>query len=481
MLLAALSSLFFAFPRPLEMPRAEAYYVYGDVPHLEDRYDELDLWTSHAVAGRWEDGDGRVFSLSRLDTAAPRFAGPTLTRAKYADGEVRLSVSDKDSGLRMEAAAMLSPVPLAEKPEPPRHEIRGMKSVLYLHGTNDTCLVCAFLPENSPLWYLATWELAPEDEMDVAVENFEAGVLAEWDELDLPSEKNIEEKYRRRERRKPRDGGRRKDAALARERELFAADLSASVTNYAGWHFTPAGGFAIVDDLPRGGDFVRTLTNELRNAYARYAATVPSPLSGSNTLSVARIYKNRDEYLAALEIDGTEGLEWSAAYWDKSRRELVAHLPQDGEKELLKTFRHEAFHQYLSYACSMMTAAPWINEGYAQYFEDESDGEWGIDVDIDAAAEMLPAVMAMDYGEFYAGTDADRRLKYRMAWSIAWFLENGADEVRFRPFAKVKRKYVETLLKTQDMQLATFEAFGSPDNFRLFTAEWKKYWKERNG
>ena len=478
-MLLAVSTLFFAIPRPLEMPHAEAYYVSGDVPHLEDRYDELDLWTSRAVAGRWEDADGRIFSLSRLDVMAPRFAGPSVTRAKYDEGRVFLSVKDKDAALRLEAASLLSPILLAENPEPPRHPIRGMKDAGYWHGTNGTCLVCAFLPEKSPRWYLATWELAPDDEMDVAVENFEAEILSRWDDLDIPSERNpgpLADASR-----KAPTGKKRKIAEMQRERELFSADLSMSVTNYAGWHFTASDGFAVIDDLPEESGFVTSLTNELQRMYSRYSATIPSPISGSNTLSVARICRNREEYLALMDIDGVDGMEWSAAYWDRSRRQLAAYLPPDGEKELMKTFRHEAFHQYLSYACSMMTAAPWINEGYAQYFEDEDCGEWGIDIDIDAAAETLPAVMAMDYSQFYSGTDADRRVKYRIAWSIAYFLENGADEVRFRPFAGVKRKYLETLLKSQDMQLATFEAFGTADNFRLFAAEWKKYWKERNG
>ena len=50
------ASLFFAHPTPLDMPRAEAYLVReGGVRRLEDRFNTLDLWTSRAVLGRWED------------------------------------------------------------------------------------------------------------------------------------------------------------------------------------------------------------------------------------------------------------------------------------------------------------------------------------------------------------------------------------------------------------------------------------------
>ncbi len=50
-LLAAI--MWFAHPAPLDMPRAEAYLVTegNGTMRLEDRYDELDLWTANAVLG----------------------------------------------------------------------------------------------------------------------------------------------------------------------------------------------------------------------------------------------------------------------------------------------------------------------------------------------------------------------------------------------------------------------------------------------
>jgi len=145
----------------------------------------------------------------------------------------------------------------------------------------------------------------------------------------------------------------------------------------------------------------------------------------------------------------------------------------------MKTIRHEAFHQYLSYACSMVSASPWLNEGYAQYFEDEESADWGVDVGaerLERLAESLPALMLMDYAEFYGGTDAERRLKYRTAWSLARFIEKGAPKVRFEPFANLKRDYVESLLRHRDMRRATADAFGSEDKLKSFVSEWKRFW-----
>ena len=68
-----------------------------------------------------------------------------------------------------------------------------------------------------------------------------------------------------------------------------------------------------------------------------------------------------------------------------------------------------------------------------------------------------------------------RQLKYALARSIAYFLENGAPKVRFNPFGDVKKKYLDTLLETQDMHKATAAAFPGEEALRKFIVEWDKY------
>jgi len=493
------ASLFFCHPAPLDMPRASAYLVSdtSGARRLEDRYDELDLWTSRAVLGRWTDDEGRVLTVSKLDAVAPKFLGSAMTRSKYMDNVAKIGVRDRDESPRLEAIEKLSPFPLPEDdPVPPKHDVHGIKSALYYHGTNTTSLVCAFLPEESRAWYLVVWDLlegdatSPGDDIDVAKESFEEEFLGKWDEIvktDLRSEidflaerrayESSRSKSPRPAERKDGEPKRKKADPADRERELLRADAHHSVTNYQNWHSTDAREFTVLDDLPPDSTFVATLTNELGTMRAKYAAAFPTPLESSNVLAVARIFRSRGEYLEALDVNDHSEMKWSAAYWSPSRRELVAYLPQDGAEKLLETIRHEAFHQYLSYACAMMSASPWINEGYAQYFENEASADWGMEVDIDQLAEMLPVVMTMDYGAFYDGSDLQRRLKYRMAWSMAYFLEKGAPNVRFAPFKDVKSDYVKALLKHGDKNKATEEAFGTPENMRLFVSEWKKFWK----
>ena len=460
MLLFAAVSIFFANPDPLDMPRAEAFLVSdGSRRRLEDRYDRLDLWISRAVLGCWTDDAGRSFSLATLAVAPPAVDERGVeTREDYTASCAPLN--KKDDRRRRDAVELLAPVDIADESRAPRFLPRGMKHVEYWQGTNRAAIVCSFLPEKSDVWYFASWELVDGDDFAERMEAFEEEFLeGEWRTRTLWL------------------GGVEPPAG---EREQLRADAHHSITNYESWRWTDADSFTVLDDLPRQSGFVAALTNELPRLRAAYAATMPTPVDGSNTLCVARIYRNRAEYLAAVD----EGMEWSAAYWSPRRRELVAHLPDGGEAELMKTIRHEAFHQYLSYACSMISVSPWLNEGYAQYFEDPESYDWGRGIaatpdNIERIAASLPAVMMMDYKEFYDGTDAERLAKYRLAWSIAVFLEKGAPEVRFRPFASLKEDYVKALLKTQDMQKATVAALlGDEDKTKLFIREWTKFWQK---
>ena len=470
-LLAA--SLFFTNPSPMEMPRAQAYLVKEKgVYRLEDRYDKTDLWISRTVDGSWRDDDGREFLLASLAEAVPPIAkDKPVTRSDYVADAV--SIGKKDFNALFSAVDMLSPVPPAEEFTRPHQTPRGYKEVRYYQGTNESAIVCAYLPENSERWSFAAWTLADGDDFAERLKTFEDEFLAK-ERTDLDE--------RRESSAAPEKGDscRSKKAPPPGERELLRADARHSVALYDAWRVTDGDEFTVLDDIGSAHSFTVSVTNDLKRMRAAYAATVPSPIDGSNVLCVARIFASREEYLDALEANDHDDMEWSAAYWSPKRRELVAYLPPDGSEKLLETIRHEAFHQYLSYATSMIPTSPWFNEGYAQYFEKGPDGPDFVDsADLVAFAELLTAVMAMDYDEFYAGTDRERQLKYRLALSIAVFLEKGASEVRFEPFKDVKRDYVDALIKTKDMRKATAAAFKTVDNMKLFVSEWTNYWKEQ--
>ena len=469
MILFALS-LFFTDPAPIDMPRAEAYLVREDgVSFLEDRFNSLDLWTTQSVIGRWVDEQDRMFMLSALVVQPPAVNWTsTVTRGEYDEHCVKMprvrANADFPRAFR-DAVALLAPCPVVEHPRSPRQLPHGYKYVYYWQNpTNYSDIVCTFRPDSTNAWYLASWTLAPDDDYSTQIAAFEDQFLC----------KEFGEFIKHRDTETQRGKA---------ERELLRRDARHSVSAYSNWHFTGAAEFAVLDDLS-SRVFVETLTNDFPVLRAKYAAALPTPLNGSNVLSVARIYATRDEYLDALETGGITNMTWSAAYWSSQRRELVAYLPPDGGQELLKTIRHEAFHQYLSYATSMISASPWLNEGYAQYFEDDTSAEWGegfalTDENLDRMAAAIPSLLFMDYAQFYGGSDFERRFKYRLAWSVIRFLEKGADEVRLKPFDGLKQRYMETLLETRDMRRATSAAFRDEDLLKKFIAEWKKFWLKK--
>ena len=472
MLLFALS-LFFTDPAPLDMPRAEAYLVREDgVSCLEDRFDRMDLWMSQTLIGRWIDEKDRIFLLSSLDACPPSVSrSDTLTRAAHESRKVPMKRVRANAGFPAafrDAVSILAPCPVVEKPRAPRQLTRGYKEIYYWqYPTNYSDIVCTFLPERTNVWFLASWKLAEGDDYPTQMAAFEDQFLrkefGEFLSIRNPATSQ------------PRNP--------ATERELLRRDACHSIAAYSNWHFTGTEEFAVLDDLQSHG-FVETLTNDFPVMRAKYAAAIPSPLNGSNVLSVVRIYASRDEYLDALETDGMTNMAWSAAYWSPQRRELVAHLPANGEAELMRTIRHEAFHQYLSYAASMIAASPWFNEGYAQYFEDDESADWGesfdlSDENVDRMTALIPGVLMMDYEQFYGGSDLERRFKYRLAWSVVRFLEKGADEVRLKPFEGLKKRYMDALIETRDMRKATSAAFKDADLLKKFVAEWKNFWKKR--
>ena len=483
MLLLALS-LFFTEPAPLDMPCAEAYLVSeGRTRRLEDRYNRHDLWVAQAVLGRWFDADGRVFMLSRLDVCPPAIERDiTVTRTDSAEQKVpmkRIRANEDFPIPFRDALTILAPCAVVEKPRPPKQLPRGYRNVCYWQNpTNYTSVVCTFRPEDSETWYLATWQLAEGDDYPMRMEQFEDQFLRRefgpFIETYVPAVPTCRPSRPTRERKRER---------LPSERELLRADAHQAVAAYREWHFTDAEEFTVLDDLSARG-FVETLTNDFPVMRAKYAAALPTPLDGSNVLCVARVYATRGEYLDALNADGLTNMLWSAAYWSQQRRELVAYLPEKGEKELLKTIRHEALHQYLSYAAAMNPVSPWLNEGYAQHFEDEESDDWELGIEVtdeylDRIAPAIPGLILMDYAQFYDGTDEERRFKYRIAWSVARFIEKGADEVRLKPFEGLKQRYMETLLGTGDMRRATSAAFKDADTLKKFVAEWKKFWKKK--
>jgi hypothetical protein len=253
-----------------------------------------------------------------------------------------------------------------------------------------------------------------------------------------------------------------------------------------------ADGVTVVDHLDEvsRGTFVSVLTNELPVFRRAYAASVPPALDGAtNRTAVVRVFATREDYLAYV---GAQHV-WTAAIWDTLHRELVLWLPPDGTRELLRTVWHEAFHQYLAYAAALVPAVPWFNEGHAELFQHAqvtADGTLAFELDPEGAeaaravarsatAEtVLAALMEMDYPEFYAEGRERAAFHYRLAWSMAYFLEVGAPQMRFRPFETVRAEYAAALVSTREMRQANRHVWTAQRR-ETFISAWRDFWKRR--
>ena len=455
MIALIIGAVFLCEPSLYELPRAHAYLVrHGERQYLEDRFNTEDLWFHHSLLGSWRDGEGRHFELFSVASQALPYE-ENKTRREFAASLADIKRRDRHG--RLSAIKKLLPPSCLTEPRRLPMLPAGCEDFMYFECTNRTAIAAAFKLKSHEDYLFSVWEILPTDSYGEKFAEFEKRFFGkEIKTLNTFSAPETEGKG---------------------EKELAIGYAMHSITNFNEWHATCGGDVLVLDNLPGGRAFIGSLTNDLAASRRRFAEVLPSPIEGSNVLALARIYLSREDYLLAA---GTN-MHWSAAYWNASRRELVAFYPPGGYAELRSTLRHEAFHQYLSYAASMIPSSPWLNEGYAQFFEDESQRRWpgGIAPEtVESFAEALPELFKCGYEQFYSGTDEERSLKYMLAWSVAYFLENGAPHVRFRPFAKLKERYIEKLLQSGDMHKATEYSFGNEESFRLFVSEWEKFWKK---
>ena len=468
---------------PLRLPKAEAFLVtsVSGKRRLEDRFDVFDLWTSATLRGRWQDADGNELQIARLSTRPPDVApGTVSTRREFYDGLAHRKIDPKRLDLRDEAVRAIASVEVGDPARPRRSRRKNLRDVVYYPATNDNVLVCAFLPRSperreTPDWYLVTLVAAPGSDSHEVQAWFDDDFL---DQIYVPA---------CRARPEPATDVLPPDDAS--EEDLLARDVRGNVVNYDSWHCAAAEDVLVVDDLDASvrESFVAAPTNNLPRLRREYARSAPTALDATNHTAVVRVFKSREEYLGYVGVKQ----KWTAALWSPAHRELVLFHPESGTEKLLRTVWHEAFHQYLAYAGSMIESSPWFNEGHADLFENshfDHKGAIVFDRDEQAAAyvqefaselaQNVPAVLEMDYDDFYDGDQEEIAAKYRLAWSIAYFLEVGAPKLRYRPYEKLRADYVAALVRTRSMHEATSAVFDDQTRER-FVSAWLDFWKRQ--
>ena len=466
---------------PVEMPRATAYLVTDrDESRLEDRFDVLDLWLAETLRARWVDEDGNRFSICRIPRMIPDPLGDTRTRADYHERYAKAGLGPKDLDALDEAVYLLAPVEVSDRFAPRRAQRKNLSALWQYGTTNDNAFVYAFRPRAEGKvqtdWYMVA---LVSDDLEAAEKIDKWLDEVEW--IDVPDPQ------------KRASGGRRRTAARGkssedRELELLASDYRRNVINYSDWHFASASNVVVVDNMTETDrrPFISALTNGLPVMQAAYRKALPSPLTDDSHVAAVRVFGSREEYLNYVGWD----MKWSAALWSPQHRELVLFYPLGGSETLLHTVWHEALHQHLDYACSMIQTPPWFNEGHAELFERthfDMDGNIVFDLDHEAMQviklnapallESIPALLDMDYPEFYSGSGEEKRLKYQLSWSLAYFLQIGAPKVRFQPFKNLRSDLMAATVRTKRRDEAMRTVMNDEMRKDLID-EWLAFWKK---
>lgn len=457
---------------PLPSPVAEAYLrTSGGGTVLVDKYNGMELWANECIRARWIDGFGNEIWVATVKTVPPESA--VMSHSEFAGyiSNPGNKIDDMDFDEVKDVIKALSPVETGEPFRAKKLEGRNFSEVWQFPQaeTNFSALVLAVRPvkKGSSLepWRMLVFIAGNPEEGEAAIESFKTDFL--------PNVSSLSE----------RESKTAAKTAPENPDDLFRYR---SIVNLPDWHFTPVEGYVILDHLPEdaGRKFVSRLADMMPRLKAAYKSVVPGG-SACGASQVVRIYRDRDEYISRMGVD----YGWTAAVWIPSIRELVMYLPPDGEDALMRTFQHEAFHQYLSYAANMIQTPPWFNEGYAALFEGlffKSDGTIDFEENVRYAALVregvekfalsLPEFLNAGYSEYYSGSDFQKQCNYALGWSIAWFLQKVAPEIPHKPLEGFNAAMLEAVIRTGNPLAAQAETFQSASKLEAFIKYWIEYW-----
>ncbi|MBN2491377.1 MAG: hypothetical protein JXQ29_11070 [Planctomycetes bacterium] len=266
----------------------------------------------------------------------------------------------------------------------------------------------------------------------------------------------------------------RPNSAREAAREEARRRASTDAERVAGWWYVESENYFIVTNTPvKKKARITELHAQLEAIRALYQRDFPPP-KPIDAVSIVRVCKDHESY---RQYGGPAG---SGGYWNAGAKELV--LFHRGEKAFARgVLFHEAFHQYIYYACGEINPHIWYNEGHADYYG-------GAEV-IGSRALIRPNRARVDTirGALRAGTYvplpeflrysqrqyyANAGLCYAQGWSLAYFLNQGIEAGH--PWSRIVPTYYKTLVETGDGEKALQAAFQQVDLGAL-DAAWKEF------
>ena len=438
----------------------------GEKTWIEEHFDVREIWMGHECSCRWKDRKGNQLVLATPTAFCPEFADNHAKRAdidaKMAEGaEAFAEPSDETfvrwaaefSDAKLEASAL---APLA---------VSSLPAVRLVDFGEFSSRVAAFFKTKNGPWRYAEISLAQESspkDREALMKAFLKGVVED----------------------KARQGG--------------AGDRGGIVTEGRWKTFPVKDGYRFKTDLSlsQGTAFIKNASRLMAAMQAAYRRYVPPQKEIG--VSTVRVFATREGYNEYMKGATGESGERSIGLWSPSHDELlILDMGNSAREETLKTMRHEAFHQYLSYATGRARHAVWFNEGHACFFENVSyDAKrnyvrvWDdpndrrparVAQEPDRFARLFLDIRLLDHDAFYAGTLREVNDRYAAAWAAVYFLEKGAPAFpEFAAYRGVLPAYLKAIADGKSPDEATTIAW-EPVAKRDFAADFTKFWNKRTG
>jgi Protein of unknown function (DUF1570) len=474
-------------PQADPVPPPETYaYIRIETDNITrvDQFKPYDLWYRKISCGRWFDNSGCRLILGRLSHEVPVATEEKVTREDFEQlfDSAKLTSAEAQKVLK-ELVEAFSGYKV-EAPQKLPQSGRALSTIYSFPCEKTNTLIYTFRPskiegDNDPDWFCVIIETPPVRDISKVKAQVEASFLGK---IETPTRSSEEKGVESSELTVTK-----KEPAIDLPDHPVRIEACKSIENYDSWWIYETEGFVILSDVSSemGKPVVTELLKTLPLLKKAFTALVP-PLTHDEDVAIIRIFQRPEDYVNYVGKDKA----WSGGLWMPARRELVLReVPST--PAISKTLRHEAFHQYLSTAYCLLVTPPWMNEGHAMFFEnatlnakgklvfEEDERSVGLLLqNLDAVLPVLPDFMKTSYTDFYAGTDAQREMKYALAWGLVYYLQKGVPTESNATAKNLLQTLGVELADTQDYAQAMERVLASLD-MKSFQSSFKEFWVRR--
>jgi hypothetical protein len=477
-------NLRYAKADPVPPPEATSFVrIEADTLTRVDLFTPYDLWYRRVCCARWFDLAGNRLILGRMSHDLPNANEATVSRSTFdtlmlsAEIASRSSTEEQMKGW-VEAFSGYT----VYNAKVILQDGAALNNLYYYPCEKTNVVIYTFQPSQlegstNPDWFCVILESPSARDFDTLKAQVEEHFLGK---IEIPSRSSKEE------------------GVVVEELELSKKSVATfdwpdhpvrlearkSIENYDTWWIYDTDGFVVLSDVSSetGKPVITDLRKTLPILKQAFMKLVP-PLTREPDVAIIRIFQNPEDYIRYVG----KAYAWTGGIWMPARRELVLReVPSTAV--LSKTLRHEAVHQYLSYAYCLMSVPPWMNEGHACFFENTSltsKGKLTFEEDekyvrlllenMETLTASIPDFMKASYTDFYSGTNAQREMKYALAWGIVYYLQKGAPVERNTEFKSVLPDLAATLVEAKNYSEAMTQILASMD-MSVFQSNFKEFW-----